>query len=1525
MRKPDRQVNMKITRALFPFLIVAALTGTLGSARAANTDGTVTYSMTTQTYSGSYAPKSVSAVWVVDGNGVFVKTLCRHAVTRIQYLLKWIASRGTYTVVDGVTSATLTTQPQTHAVTWDCRGTNGLIVADGTYTIRAEYTSNNGQGPYLSTVCSFVKGTAAVSTNYPDYSNASGQFTGMTLTYSPKADIGISALGPSGGIINSNVTITVTATNLTINPATFSVAVSNLNSGTLIGTLPVTALPGNARTNLAFNWSTAGLAANPYQISAVASKLTTETNTANNAFTGTVTLSAPTANNIAVVSLTPAVGLANASVSVTVLVTNDVANATPAFNVALSNVTAGATLIATRAISALGGYAGTNVIFAWNTAALPAGTYQLKASAGPLTNETNVANNWLTAPIILRDILHDVAISSFSVAAMIPPNVITNVTVAVTNRGDVSETFTNALRDVTAAPILVGTRVVTNLAAYAVTNVIFAWNTATNAGFKAGFHTLEAGTGPVPGETNLVNNTNQITVIVANGVTTNALVAMNAVWKYTDKGLDITAAPWQSADYYDGFWSSGAAPLGYTLPNIATAIGYGGVSSNRYTTTYFRREFTLDLPPLSLTGRLMRAHGVILYLNGTEIARQNMPPGPVTYASLASNTVSGAAATNYFGFVVPPAAIAVGRNLLTAELHLSAATNTTAGFALELTSVNPTVPSSPSVSATSVQPDGTVLSGDSLGVQITLVNTGNAATSCLVLLRDATTGAVLASQTVNTLAVGESTLVRLTWPTFGATTGARTLQAVTVINGVTNLAGAVSAPATVDAPNFAARSVNAAASIGGRCNAVAVAGRYVYLGCGATLEAWDVIVPTAPVRMGSVRLPGTIEDLAASNNWVYAATGVAGVQIVDASSPTQLVHRATFDTSGFARRITLNGTLLYIADGISGIRVLNVSSPATPTLAGAYQTTGPAQTVTFASPRLLVLDGQSGLQNLNAANPAAMTVTGTLSRVTAGLALAPVSGDAIVADANARLYRISLASPAAPTVSTNALLPAAGRSMAASSSGAALFVAAGAAGLLTLNATTLALTSILSLGGEASDVAVAGNTLYVASGFAGCRSLDVTSPLSPTPIATFATGARAVDAAASGSTLYLAADESGLQTHSLQNLSQPGLLATVASVSNSRCVEVSYPLAYVGDGLYGLKIFNIANAAAPTLIGSYPATGLSHIRRIARSGTRAVLTDGRTLQLLSVANPYAPALLATATNTPGSFIFDMVAVSNELYAACGNAGLRIYGLNTGLALDSTYVTPGPATGVTSVSNLLQVACGPNGWLTLSIAVNPVNPVLVKANNTGVAFAAASAGPLLYLTDGVRAGKALNVSAPLTPTSVTNFPNLTQALRVRAVSGLILAAEDEAGLTILNASPSDINLSGIPDTWEQQIANSSIATNGPIRSVLDVNPQALGPNGFSYYQSFLAGLSPTDPRSVLAITAATTLPTGGGLFVIQWKSTPGIKYVVYKSTNLTAGAAGFAPLSPVITATANLTSYTNTVSSAKAFYMVITTQ
>ncbi|HBA83281.1 MAG TPA: hypothetical protein DCZ95_04220 [Verrucomicrobia bacterium] len=1276
------RISMRFWRLIATILLILGVWGALDAADAANTDGTVAFRATTASYSAPYNPDNIAAVWVVNSSNQFVKTLCRHAKSRINYLTQWNAARGSYTNVDGVSGATLTSQPQTHAVTWDCRDRYGAVVPDGVYYLRAEYTSANGSGPYSASHCRFVKGTSAVTTNYPNLSAGGGTFSAMSLTYTPAitavGDVAVTAMTPTSGNVNSTVAVQITVANRGSSAASFPVVLSNMTTRVQIGSQQVNSLAAGASTTVPFNWNTAGLAA---------------------------------------------------------------------------------------------------------------GSYQLRSSAGPIAGEVNLADNTRTTAVTLVALVHDVAVNSLTAPAAVRPNTLTNVTIGVANIGNYSESFNLTLSDMTAGQTI-GARTIAGLAAGGSSNVTFTWNT-TNAAL--GVHTLQAVAATVTGETNTANNTRFAATMVAVNMETNVLVAKGSTWKYLDAGLDISGAPWMKTgvDYYDGFWASGRAPLGYGLPNLGTTVNYGGNPAQRYTTTYFRREFTMDVAPMTINARVMRDDGVVLYLNGVEIARQNMPAGPVTYATAASANLTGANATNYFSFTIAPSNLLVGRNILAAEVHQSAPTNSSLGFDLELVTLNPATPRNYRIAPVSVTPDGSVQAGDALGVTVVVSNPGNAATSFTVFLKDAATGAILASQQVNALAPGESTEVRLTWSTLGATAGSHTLQAVAVYNGVTNAADVATATVSVAAPAFVNRKVSAVGSIGGRCGAVAAVGNYVYVGCGATLEIWDGTTPSNPVKVGQIALPGNIVDLAGGTGWVYVAAGASGVHIVDVRTPSSPVHSITFDSSGNARRLGLSGSLLYVADGLSGVRILNVANPAAPTLAGSYQTAGPAQAIGVNGQTLSVLDGHDGLQMLSAANPAAPILAGAYRRITAGLDLATVSGATLVSDANGGLHRINTTAPATPTLATSVLLPAAGRALALT--GQALYVAAGAGGLLTVNPTTLAVLANSAIaGGEGSDVAVSasGQTLYVAAGFAGCQAWDIgTAPLAPRLLKTFSAGARPVDAAASGTTLFVAGDEGGLQVHSLANPALPTLLASISSMANARCVTLAGSLAYVADGLGKLSILDISQAGSPVQVGSYQANGLSQISRLAVSGSRAVITDGNQIQLINVANPAAPAL--AASSVPGGYVFDLAATTSHVFAACGGSGLRVYGLASLNAVGS-YSTPGPAMGVTVNGNYAHVANGANGWQTLNVA-NPAAPTLVKTS-AGRVVGVASAASMVALIDGQIGAQLMNASSPATPVVSRTFTGLTQPMRVGMANNRIFASEDEAGLLILDSGMSELSVS-----------------------------------------------------------------------------------------------------------------------------------
>ena len=68
--------------------------------------------------------------------------------------------------------------------------------------------------------------------------------------------------------------------------------------------------------------------------------------------------------------------------------------------------------------------------------------------------------------------------------------------------------------------------------------------------------------------------------------------------------------------------------------------------------------------------------GYVLYLNGTEIARVNMPAGAVDYATFTPATANPAEVTRTV--TIPAGLLKAGENVLAAELHQCNATSSDA-------------------------------------------------------------------------------------------------------------------------------------------------------------------------------------------------------------------------------------------------------------------------------------------------------------------------------------------------------------------------------------------------------------------------------------------------------------------------------------------------------------------------------------------------------------------------------------------------------------------------------------------------------------------------------------------------------------------------------------------------------------------------------------------------------------------------------------------------------------------------------
>ena len=172
------------------------------------------------------------------------------------------------------------------------------------------------------------------------------------------------------------------------------------------------------------------------------------------------------------------------------------------------------------------------------------------------------------------------------------------------------------------------------------------------------------------------------------------LIPGGATWRYFDRTNDLGTA-WRSDPYSDATWSSGAAMLGFGDANglLPTTT----VANNRQWTTYFRREFVVPFPSYisSLSARLLRDDGAVVYLNGTEVWRDNMPAGVISNATPASTSIGGTAESIWLTNTVSRSLLVPGTNLLAVEIHQQALSSSDIAFDFELsaTAVLPVEPS----------------------------------------------------------------------------------------------------------------------------------------------------------------------------------------------------------------------------------------------------------------------------------------------------------------------------------------------------------------------------------------------------------------------------------------------------------------------------------------------------------------------------------------------------------------------------------------------------------------------------------------------------------------------------------------------------------------------------------------------------------------------------------------------------------------------------------------------------------------
>ena len=203
----------------------------------------------------------------------------------------------------------------------------------------------------------------------------------------------------------------------------------------------------------------------------------------------------------------------------------------------------------------------------------------------------------------------------------------------------------------------------------------------------------------------------------APGSAPTVLSPLGATWKYLDDGSE-QGLLWRGTNFNDTAWSSGAArlgfgsdqaPLGTTIRRFVT-----GTSGPQITNFYFRRAIVVTNPAVFTTiqFRYQRDDGCIVYLNGNEAFRNNMPAGTILATNFATATVSGIpAALTFYTNNVATTNFLAGTNLIAVEVHQSTFNSSDIGWELQVNGIPATSP--PRVDLSLLGTDAVIYWGDS--------------------------------------------------------------------------------------------------------------------------------------------------------------------------------------------------------------------------------------------------------------------------------------------------------------------------------------------------------------------------------------------------------------------------------------------------------------------------------------------------------------------------------------------------------------------------------------------------------------------------------------------------------------------------------------------------------------------------------------------------------------------------------------------------------------------------------------------
>jgi hypothetical protein len=163
------------------------------------------------------------------------------------------------------------------------------------------------------------------------------------------------------------------------------------------------------------------------------------------------------------------------------------------------------------------------------------------------------------------------------------------------------------------------------------------------------------------------------------------IIKSGSTWTYFDKGISsLGNSSLPRLTNID--WSEGPTPMGFGQGDEATVINNINEEDSIITYFIFQKKIILNNPEEYKTFllRLNRDDGAVVYVNGKEVVRSNLPDGNISTKTLASTLISGLAEYTFYEYFVSPSYFQTGENIFTVIVFQFRPISSDCRFDLEL-------------------------------------------------------------------------------------------------------------------------------------------------------------------------------------------------------------------------------------------------------------------------------------------------------------------------------------------------------------------------------------------------------------------------------------------------------------------------------------------------------------------------------------------------------------------------------------------------------------------------------------------------------------------------------------------------------------------------------------------------------------------------------------------------------------------------------------------------------------------------